>query len=71
MRIEVHLHADIPMLEGVSRKQIEQAISPLPDYLDAARSLAVRLHGDLEGYLIEAVGLDVGVVTRVTLAEIV
>ena len=35
MRIEVHLHADIPMLEGVSKKQIEQAVAPLLDYLDA------------------------------------
>lgn len=35
MRMEVHLHADIPMLEGVSKKQIEQAMSPLLDYLDA------------------------------------
>jgi hypothetical protein len=35
MRIEVHLHADIPILEGVSRKQIEQALAPLLDYLDA------------------------------------
>ena len=35
MRMEVHLHADIPMLEGVSKKQIEQAIAPLLDYLDA------------------------------------
>ena len=35
MRMEVHLHADIPMLEGVSKKQIEQAITPLLEYLDA------------------------------------
>jgi uncharacterized protein DUF6806 len=35
MRMEVHLHADIPMLEGVSKKQIEQAVGPLLDYLDA------------------------------------
>jgi len=35
MRLEVHLHADIPMLEGVSKKQIEQALAPLLDYLDA------------------------------------
>jgi hypothetical protein len=35
MRMEVHLHADIPMLEGVSRKQIEQALAPLLEYLDA------------------------------------
>ena len=35
MRLEVHLHADIPMLEGVSRKQIERALAPLLDYLDA------------------------------------
>jgi hypothetical protein len=35
MRMEVHLHADIPMLEGVSKKQIEQSLAPLLDYLDA------------------------------------
>ena len=35
MRMEVHLHADIPMIEGVSRKQIEHALAPLLDYLDA------------------------------------
>lgn len=35
MRMEVHLHADVPMLEGVSKKQIEQALAPLLDYLDA------------------------------------
>ena len=35
MRHEVHLHADIPILEGVSRRQIEQAFAPLLEYLDA------------------------------------
>ena len=35
MRHEVHLHADIPILEGVSRRQIEQALAPLTEYLDA------------------------------------
>jgi len=35
MRHEIHLHADIPILEGVSRRQIEQAFAPLLDYLDA------------------------------------
>ena len=35
MRLEVHVHADIPILEGVSRKQIEQALAPWLDYLDA------------------------------------
>jgi hypothetical protein len=35
MRHEVHLHADIPILEGVSRKQLEQALAPLLEYLDA------------------------------------
>src|SRR3970040_171587 len=35
MRLEVHVHADIPMLEGVSRKQIEQALAPWLEYLDA------------------------------------
>ena len=35
MRHEVHLHADVPILEGVSRRQIEQAMMPLLDYLDA------------------------------------
>lgn len=35
MRHEVHLHADIPILEGVSRRQLEQALAPLIEYLDA------------------------------------
>src|SRR5882762_1363617 len=35
MRHEVHIHADIPILEGVSRRQIEQAFTPLLEYLDA------------------------------------
>ena len=35
MRMEVHVHADIPILEGVSKKQIEQALTPWLDYLDA------------------------------------
>jgi Family of unknown function (DUF6806) len=35
MRIEVHVHADIPILEGVSKKQIEQALAPWLEYLDA------------------------------------
>src|SRR5213594_2418682 len=35
MRQEVHVHADIPILEGVSRRQIEQAFAPLLEYLDA------------------------------------
>ena len=35
MRHEIHLHADIPILEGVSRRQIEQAFAPLLEYLDA------------------------------------
>src|SRR5260370_8021715 len=34
MRHEVHIHADIPILEGVSRRQIEQAFAPLLEYLD-------------------------------------
>jgi hypothetical protein len=35
MRMEVHLHADVPILEGVSKKQIEEALAPLLEYLDA------------------------------------
>jgi hypothetical protein len=35
MRHEVHLHADIPILEGVSRRQLEQAFAPLLEYPDA------------------------------------
>ncbi len=35
MRMEVHVHADIPVLEGVSKKQIEQALAPWLEYLDA------------------------------------
>ena len=42
MRMEVHLHADIPMLEGVSRKQIEQALTPLIEYLDAESLAEVK-----------------------------
>jgi hypothetical protein len=35
MRHEVHVHADVPILEGVSRRQIEQAFAPWLEYLDA------------------------------------
>jgi hypothetical protein len=35
MRHEVHLHADIPILDGVSRRQLEQAFAPILEYLDA------------------------------------
>jgi hypothetical protein len=35
MRMEVHVHADIPILEGVARKQLEMALAPWLDYLDA------------------------------------
>ena len=35
MRHEVHIHADIPILEGVSKRQLEQAFAPLLEYLDA------------------------------------
>ena len=35
MRHEVHIHADIPILEGVSKRQLEQAVAPLLEYLDA------------------------------------
>jgi hypothetical protein len=35
MKHEVHLHADVPILEGVSRRQLEQAFAPLLEYLDA------------------------------------
>lgn len=35
MRMEVHVHADIPVLEGVSKKQIETALAPWLEYLDA------------------------------------
>jgi hypothetical protein len=35
MRHEVHLHADIPILEGISKRQIEQALAPVLEYLDA------------------------------------
>jgi hypothetical protein len=35
MRHEDHLHADIPILEGVSRRQLEHAFPPLLEYHDA------------------------------------
>jgi hypothetical protein len=51
MRHEVHLHADIPILEGVSRRQIEQALMPLLDYLDADGLADVKsLEADEPGF---------------------
>ena len=43
MRHEVHLHADIPILEGVSRRQLEQALAPLlePRELAPARNIVL------------------------------
>ena len=35
MRMEVHVHADIPIIEGVSKKQVEAAFAPWLEYLDA------------------------------------
>ena len=34
MRMEVHIHASIPLLEGVSKSQIESALEPWLDYID-------------------------------------
>src|SRR5688500_14868339 len=42
MRLEVHVHADIPILEGVSKRQLEQAFAPLLEYLDADNLSAVK-----------------------------
>ena len=42
MRMEVHVHADIPILEGVSRKQLEQALVPLLEYLDVDSMAEVK-----------------------------
>ena len=42
MRIEVHVHADIPILEGVSRKQIEHSLAPWLEYLDAESMADVK-----------------------------
>jgi hypothetical protein len=42
MRIEVHVHADIPILEGVSRKQIERSLAPWLEYLDAESMADVK-----------------------------
>jgi hypothetical protein len=51
MRHEVHLHADIPILEGVSRRQLEQAFMPLLDYLDADGLADVKsLEADEPGF---------------------
>ena len=51
MRHEVHLHADIPILEGVSRRQIEQAFAPLLEYLDADGLADVKsLEADEPGF---------------------
>ena len=51
MRHEVHLHADIPILEGVSRRQLEQALAPLLEYLDADGLAEVKsLEADEPGF---------------------
>src|SRR5262245_33492163 len=51
MRHEVHLHADIPILEGVSRRQVEQALAPLLEYLDAETFAEVKsLEADEPGF---------------------
>src|SRR6202008_4147010 len=51
MRHEVHLHADIPVLEGVSRRQLEQALAPLLEYLDADRIAELKsLEQDEPGF---------------------
>ena len=51
MRHEIHLHADIPILEGVSRKQVELALAPLLEYLDADNMADVKsLEADEPGF---------------------
>lgn len=42
MRIEVHVHADIPIIEGVSKKQLERALAPWIEYLDAESMADVK-----------------------------
>ncbi len=42
MRMEVHVHADIPVLEGVSKKQLERALVPFLEYLDAEGMAEVK-----------------------------
>ena len=42
MRMEVHVHADIPVLEGVSKKQLERALAPWLEYLDAEGMAEVK-----------------------------
>jgi hypothetical protein len=62
MRHEVHLHADIPILEGVSRRQIEQALMPLLDYLDADGLADVKsLEPDEPGFKYDEKELILGV----------
>src|SRR5256885_15640768 len=51
MRHEVHIHADIPILEGVSKRQIEQAFAPWLEYLDADGMAEVKsLEPDEPGF---------------------
>lgn len=42
MRLEVHLHGYIELCEGVSRRQVENALRPLFDYLDVENMGEVR-----------------------------
>ena len=58
-----------PMLDafaaqGGDAESLSDMIFVRPAYLDAAVSLARRMHGDLGGYLTEAVGLDPSVIER-------
>ena len=45
-RIEVHVHADIPILEGVSKKQLEQALESLGPLCYEAVEVELTLYHD-------------------------
>ena len=50
--------------EGGDAAALADMIYVQPDYLDAAVTLMRRVHGDLHGYLTEAVGLEPGTIDR-------
>jgi hypothetical protein len=51
MRMEVHVHGHIELVEGVSRRQVESALRPLLEYLDVEHLKEVQsLEPDQTGF---------------------
>ena len=54
MRMEIHVHGFIELVEGVTRRQVETALRPLLEYLDAEHLKEVQsLEPDQPGFLFD------------------